>query len=223
MKSLKKWCLLLLVCCLSSSLFAMDPGSGDEPLIPEISDILESPGEFAGKIVSVNGSFEGWRDWDGPPPVSRSDWTIKDGKSGKIYCNGTLPTAFRPDNPGNQGKTVNVMGKVEIDRRGRPYLTVVSALPTAMRQEAMVSVAQILFDPLGMKGRSVILHGVLTKGYDSRGARLYFLADPTGAVTLERLPKLYPRGTILRLRGRVNNDSNGLPQISQVEIISANP
>jgi len=50
-----------------------------------------------------------------------------------------------------------------------------------------------------------------------------FIADPTGAIMLDRLPKLYPKGTILQLKGVVNQDENGLPLLTNVEIISAKP
>ncbi|HQG28686.1 MAG TPA: hypothetical protein PLY73_09010, partial [Candidatus Ozemobacteraceae bacterium] len=61
------------------------------------------------------------------------------------------------------------------------------------------------------------------KGFDQKGRRFYLLADPTGAIMLDRLPKLYPKGTILQLKGVVNQDENGLPLLTNVEIISAKP
>ncbi|HNX77292.1 MAG TPA: hypothetical protein PKM56_16545, partial [Candidatus Rifleibacterium sp.] len=59
------------------------------------------------------------------------------------------------------------------------------------------------------------------KGYGVKGDRMYLLADPTGAIKLGRMPKLFPKGTILHVRGVVRSDENGLPMIDSVEIVSA--
>jgi hypothetical protein len=50
---------------------------------------------------------------------------------------------------------------------------------------------------------------------------MYLLADPTGVLKLGRLPKLYPKGTILHLRGYVSEDENKLPMLDGLEILSA--
>ncbi|MBI3038778.1 hypothetical protein HYY75_06995, partial [bacterium] len=112
-------------------------------------------------------------------------------------------------------------GKVSFAKDGTPYIEVSEAAILPKGMEPMVSVLQILLDPIGMSNRRVGLLGVLAKGYDSHGKRLYFLADPTGAITLGRLPKLYPKGTILRINGLVRQDENGLPELADIEIISA--
>jgi hypothetical protein len=50
---------------------------------------------------------------------------------------------------------------------------------------------------------------------------MYLLADPTGATKLGRLPKLYPKGTILHLKGYIRIDKDGLPMLDEIEIIDA--
>lgn len=63
-----------------------------------IGEIRESPGDFEGKTVEIVGYFHGW-DLLGeagiPPPVTRSDWVIKD-NSGAIYVTGMLPEGLDP-------------------------------------------------------------------------------------------------------------------------------
>ena len=104
---------------------------------------------------------------------------------------------------------------------GMPYLEVKQLRAIKSNIEKMVSVAQILFSPIEMQGQQVGLLGVLAKGYGVKGERLYLLADPTGAIKMGRMPKLYPKGTILHIRGTVKNDADGLPMIDNIEIVSA--
>jgi hypothetical protein len=50
---------------------------------------------------------------------------------------------------------------------------------------------------------------------------MYLIADPTGAIRIGKTTKLYPKGTIIHIRGTVTNDEYGMPMIDQVEVISA--
>lgn len=186
-----------------------------------LAEIVGAPHRFADQFVSVRATFQGWHNAPGAPPVTRSDWVIQTPDGAAIYCTGMFPDTLRPEDPGARGRPLTVLGKVCLSDSGQPYLVVSEVEATQPTLERMVSVSQILFDPLGMQGRTVGLLGVLSKGYGHRGNRIYLLADPTGAITLERLPKLYPKGTILRLRGLVGTDENGLPIVKNVEIVSA--
>ena len=190
-------------------------------LFTAVKKILVDPSAFTGQYVSIKATFFGWKDAPGKPPVTRSDWVAKDEDGSAIYCTGVFPSDLKSGQEVTIGRIINVLGKVLIDDTGRPYIVVSEALAMADKPEMMVSVAQILFDPIGMRGQNVGLLGVLTKGFGVKGNRMYLLADPTGAITLERLPKLYPKGTILRIKGTVGSDENGLPQLKNVEIIFA--
>ncbi len=202
---------------------AIASANPDADIFTPLADIVAHPDAFAGHLVSVQATYQGWRNAPGSPPVTRSDWVIQAPGGPSIYCTGQYPDQLRPDDPAALGRQVTVLGQVMISAAGQPYLQVSQVTPMQPALERMVSVSQILFDPLGMQGRTIGLLGVLAKGYGPRGNRLYLLADPTGAITLERLPKLYPKGTILRLRGVVGTDSNGLPLVKDVEIVSAKP
>jgi len=217
---------IVLVSCLflfgfSLVSFAESANLKGNTLFTAISQILKTPEKYRSSFVSVKASFEGWRKADGPPPVTRSDWVAVGEDGAAIYCTGSLPMRFSPDDPSCWGRQINILAKVELTPAGKPYLNVFEALPFLEKPELMVSVSQILFDPIGMRGKRVGLLGVLAKGYGTKGQRLYLLADPTGAITLERLPKLYPKGTILQIKGTVGSDENGLPLIQNVEIVSA--
>ncbi len=217
MKHKRSICLYLitvLALFVSSSVYA-----GDNLFTP-ISKILENPDEFHGDFVSVSGFYSGWKNAPGSPPVSRSDWVLCDKDKNAIYCTGKLPQNPETGAPEAFWKPMTVLAKVK-NANGMPYLEVAEVKALAYRVEQMVSVAQVLFNPIESQGKFVGLHGVLAKGYGVKGDRMYLLADPTGAVKLGRLPKLYPTGTILHIRGIVNTDENGLPIIDKLEIIAA--
>ncbi len=63
-----------------------------------VEKIRESPGDFAGQTVEIVGYFRGWDllgEAGGGPPVTRSDWVVKDA-SGAIYVTGPLPEGLDP-------------------------------------------------------------------------------------------------------------------------------
>lgn len=183
-------------------------------------DILTRPELFADKFVTVKGDYYGWSKAPGYPPITRSDWVMGDEYENSIYCTGKLPQNFDPRARSSIGQPVTVLARVRI-KDFQPYLEVQEIKAILMQIEEMVSVSQIIFDPINSRGRYVGLLGVLAKGYGVKGERMYLLADPTGAIKLGRLPKLYPKGTILHLRGIVGVDENGLPMLSDVDIVSA--
>lgn len=188
-----------------------------------LSTILQEPQRFLQDFVTVKATFRGWRNAPGAPPVTRSDWVIQGTDGATLYVTGMMPDNLRPDDPTAQGKQITILGQVRSGPDGRPYLLAHSVRQVLPQIEPMVAVSQVLFNPLQMKGKFVGLHGVLTKGFDAKGRRLYLIADPTGALLLEKLPKLYPTGTILRLRGYVGADENGLPRLENIDIVSARP
>lgn len=203
----------ILVLALTSAISA-------EGLYTPISDILDRPAEFADKFVSVNGHYSGWKNAPGSPPVSRSDWVLCDENKKAIYCTGMIPQDQETGAPETFWRPISILAAVRV-ADDKPYLEVKQLKAFKPNLEKMVSVAQILFSPVAMQGQQVSLLGVLAKGYGVKGDRLYLLADPTGAIKIGRMPKLYPKGTILHIRGIVKSDENGLPMIENVEIVSA--
>ncbi|MFZ5949973.1 MAG: hypothetical protein ACOYXC_04680 [Candidatus Rifleibacteriota bacterium] len=189
-------------------------------LFTPLVDIVTRPESFEGKFVTVKGEYYGWSKAPGYPPITRSDWVIADEFDNSVYCTGKLPQTFAPASESSLGQPITVLAIVRC-KDFQPYLEVQEIKTINFQVEEMVSVAQILFDPIDSQNRNVSLMGVLAKGYGVKGERVYLIADPTGALKLGRLPKLYPRGTILHVRGIVASDENGLPMLDKVEIISA--
>lgn len=189
-------------------------------LFTPIQELIKTPELFKGKFISVSGFYSGWKNAPGGPPVSRSDWVLCDEQKNAIYCAGAFPQHSETGATAAFWQPLNILAKLQITDKGQPFLQIVEIKWLGKYVEEMVSVAQILFSPIEMQGKYVGLLGVLAKGYGVKGERMYLLADPTGAVKLGRLPKLYPKGTILHIRGRVRNDENGLPMIDELEIVS---
>lgn len=190
-----------------------------------VKQIVDKPDAFKDSFVSLKATFQGWKsDQDiGAPPATRSDWIARGDDGACIYCTGRMPEELRPEDASARGRRITILGQVHLDDNGRAFIKVTEAIPLLDEPEQMMAVSQILFDPIGIRGHTVGLLGVLAKGFDQKGRRFYLLADPTGAIMLDRLPKLYPKGTILQLKGVVSQDENGLPLLTQVEIISAKP
>ncbi|PKN96730.1 MAG: hypothetical protein CVU43_19240 [Chloroflexi bacterium HGW-Chloroflexi-5] len=201
-------------------LMAFSTTAPAEELFTPIADIIANPTVFANRFVSVYGHYSGWKNAPGSPPVSRSDWVLCDENNQAIYCTGAIPQDAETGAPETFWRPLSILAAVRV-ANGMPYLEVKQLRAIKPCVEKMVSVAQILFSPIEMQGQHVGLLGVLAKGYGVKGDRLYLLADPTGAIKLGRLPKLYPKGTILHIRGYVVSDENGLPMIDNVEIVSA--
>ncbi len=95
--------LCFLVACAASAQV-----TGEEQV--NIGGITSSPAEYEGKTVTVSGEYRGWEAGYGAPPVTRSDWVIKD-ETGAIYVTGKLPGLRYPD---DVGKPIRVKGIVRV-------------------------------------------------------------------------------------------------------------
>jgi len=79
-----------------------------------VGEIRSHPEHFLGKEVIIRGRCMGWRGNCGPPPVTRSDWVLRD-RSGCIYVTGTyVPRSL-------WGEEVIVEGVVE-EKDGLIYI-----------------------------------------------------------------------------------------------------
>jgi hypothetical protein len=76
-----------------------------------VGDIVSAPAKNEGKSVTVSGEYRGWEAGHGSPPVTRSDWVLKDA-TGAIYVTGRAPSGFNP--AGDVGKKVTVTGVVRV-------------------------------------------------------------------------------------------------------------
>ena len=191
-----------------------------EELFATVNDIYTKPEVYKGKTVKISGFFSVWKNAPGAPPISRSDWVLCNAEKKGIYCTGSMPCDEETGELLAYWKPIDVTGVVEI-KDNDPFIRVIETKPSEPKLEKMVSVRQIILNQHDMLGEYVGLTGVLGKGHGIKGDRMYLVADPTGAIRIGRTSKLYPKGTILHIKGIVSLDEYGMPMIDQVEIVSA--
>ena len=83
-----------------------------------IADIISNPDEYEGKTLTLSGEYLGWEPGYGSPPVTRSDWIIKD-ETGGIYV--TTQTSPGLDPVEDRGKEITVHGVVRV-KDGQSYI-----------------------------------------------------------------------------------------------------
>ena len=103
-------------------------GNAQEELTHIVASIVANPHSYEGQRVTVVGYYRGWdllREAGTGPPVTRSDWVIKD-TSGAIYVSarsgrqglGSLDPASRND----AGAILKLVGLVHVSAEGQPYI-----------------------------------------------------------------------------------------------------
>jgi hypothetical protein len=95
-----------------------------------VQDIVKNPKNYEGQQVTVVGYYRGWdllHEANTAPPVTRSDWVIKDA-SGAIYCvsvpgGAETVASFRldPASKADTNKILRLTGAVRT-KEGRPYI-----------------------------------------------------------------------------------------------------
>lgn len=105
------------------------PRRGD---MPRLRDLIEWPDRWVGQRVLLMGRNEGWRpdsscpNCAGGPPVTRSDWVLRDA-TGCIYVTG----AYAPTH--TRGKGVMVEGVVRRNSKRQVYIEGSRVLPSNTR------------------------------------------------------------------------------------------
>jgi putative hemolysin len=95
-----------------------------------VGKIINQPNDYIGQEVSVTGFFRGWDllgETGNSPPVTRSDWVIKDG-SGAMYIASeeSVEIPFNPSSQENTVKILKVVGVVTLSDSGKPFLSLKS-------------------------------------------------------------------------------------------------
>jgi len=108
--------LALLVGCVAGEPTTGQATTGKEAI--SIADIIASPARHEGKTVTLTGEYRGWEPGHGSPPVTRSDWILKD-ETGAIYVTGKLPPGFDPSQ--DVGRKITVSGVVRV-KNGQAYI-----------------------------------------------------------------------------------------------------
>jgi len=88
-----------------------------------IGAILTDPTAHADQSMTISGEYRGWEGGYGSPPVTRSDWVIKDATGG-IYVTGQSPAGLDP--VADRGKSVTVTGTIRV-KNGKPYIEAILA------------------------------------------------------------------------------------------------
>jgi len=85
-----------------------------------IGDILERPESYGGKNITIEGEYMGWETGCAPtgPPVTRSDWQIKD-ETGCIYVTNIF---LELDPYQDIGTRVKVTGTIRVSDVDIPYI-----------------------------------------------------------------------------------------------------
>jgi len=97
-----------------------------------IGPILSRPTEFKGQEVTIVGYYRGWdllQEANRPPPLTRSDWVVKD-SSGAIYVSAAskakAPEGLQPGSLESTSVRLEVRGTVEVTPSGEPYIEATS-------------------------------------------------------------------------------------------------
>lgn len=95
-------------------------GCVQEELDWTIRDILDKPELYLGKNITIVGEYRGWESncTQTGPPVTRSDWQIKD-ETGCIYVTGMLPGL---DPYQDVGVRIEVAGTIKVNDVGVAYI-----------------------------------------------------------------------------------------------------
>jgi hypothetical protein len=93
-----------------------------------VGRILADPKGYAGREVTVVGYYRGWdllREVGSPPPITRSDWVIKD-TSGAIYveARGGVESEVKldPSAKADTEKVLRLTGIVRLTDKDQPYI-----------------------------------------------------------------------------------------------------
>ena len=83
-----------------------------------IAKITSTPTEYEGRTVTISGEYRGWEAGHGSPPVTRSDWILKD-ETGAIYVTARVSPGLDPAE--DIGRMVTVRGVVKV-KDGQAYI-----------------------------------------------------------------------------------------------------
>ncbi len=97
-----------------------------------IGSIIAKPPAFEGKEVTIVGYYRGWdllHEANTGPPVTRSDWVIKDA-TGAIYVSANseadVPQGLRPNALSDTNIRIRVKGVIRVTELGQPYVEATS-------------------------------------------------------------------------------------------------
>ena len=101
-------------------------------LTEALGSVIAEPFSFKGQDITVVGYYRGWdllHETNTSPPVTRSDWVIKD-STGAIYVSADseakVPEGLNPASLEDTGVILEVKGVVRVAEAGQPYIEATS-------------------------------------------------------------------------------------------------
>jgi hypothetical protein len=102
-------------------------GNSQKELTNIVASIVANPYSYEGQQVTVVGYYRGWdllHETETGPPVTRSDWVIKD-TSGAIYVSALSKAKISSLDPSSRedvNTILKVVGIVHVSTKGQPYI-----------------------------------------------------------------------------------------------------
>jgi len=154
-------------------------GNGSEGAVDQakIGDILANPAKYVRKPVTVTGEYRGWQGEGYEPPVTRSDWVIKD-ETGLMYVTGKSPGL---DPVEDIGKKLEVTGMVKV-KNNTPYIEakILKRLEDAEIGDILANPAKYMREPVTVTGE---YRGWQGEGYEPPVTRSdWVIKDETGLI-----------------------------------------
>ena len=101
-------------------------------LTEKLGSVIADPFSFEGQDITVVGYYRGWdllHEANTLPPVTRSDWVIKD-STGAIYVSADseakVPEGLHHSSPQDTGVILEVKGVICVTEGGQPYIEATS-------------------------------------------------------------------------------------------------
>ena len=109
-------------------------GDSSQQLTDVVASVLTTPYSFEGRQVTIVGYYRGWDllgETKTGPPVTRSDWVIKD-DTGAIYISALSEarvSGLSPSSLEDVDTILKLIGIVHVTKEGQPYLEATSIEP----------------------------------------------------------------------------------------------
>jgi hypothetical protein len=157
------------------------------PATATIGDIRAAPTVYEGRVVTIEGKYQGWKGGYGSPPVTRSDWLVEDA-TGWLYVTGK-PAGLDP--VGDVGHPIKVTGEVKLTTDSEPYLDAQQIEIEASKASALLLLQidlreQQLADPTPERLEQMKVMGMRIEDLGMQRIFIHLAQEPT-AQQLEEL------------------------------------
>ena len=150
------------------------------PAEATIGEIRATPIAYEGKVVTIEGMYQGWKGGYGSPPVTRSDWLVEDA-TGWLYVTGK-PAGLDP--LGDVGHPIKVTGQVKLTEEGEPYLDAQEIEIKTTKASALLLLQidlreQQLADPTPERLEQMQARGMRTEDLEMQRIFIHLAQEPT--------------------------------------------